>query len=462
MTDHHARRHLRVLLVEDSSDDEELLRRELVRSGFELEMVRVQTESEMAAAIDAQTWDIVLADYSLPQFDAPAALRVLQERELEIPLLIVSGSVAEGTAVSTLEAGAHDFISKGNWARLRPAIERELRDATERASGRRAEALWKESDERFATAFEFSPNAMAVLDEHGRFLEVNAAFVQLTGYEREEAMGKSSSELGLVDPRAARGGAPAQTNPKRWREEEVTIRTRTGALRTGIRSVALVKFDRQRCILVSFADITLRKAAELALAESHRELGEAYETTLTGWARALELRDAETQGHSARVTDLTVRMARAAGMDDAQLLHVRRGALLHDIGKMAIPDAILLKPGPLSEEEWQTMRRHPQYAYDMLLPITFLASALSIPLCHHERWDGTGYPRGLHGEDIPIEARLFAVVDVWDALSSVRPYKDAWPQDRVLAHIRQLSGSHFDPAAVVLFEQSIQQLTAAA
>ncbi|MBI4316523.1 MAG: HD-GYP domain-containing protein, partial [Chloroflexi bacterium] len=129
----------------------------------------------------------------------------------------------------------------------------------------------------------------------------------------------------------------------------------------------------------------------------------------------------------------------------------RRGALLHDIGKMGVPDSILLKPGPLTDEEWVIMRLHPQLAYDMLSPINYLRSALDIPYCHHEKWDGTGYPRGLKGEQIPLAARPFAVVDVWDALRSDRPYRAAWPEEKVIEHIKAGSGSHFDPQVVEAF-----------
>jgi PAS domain S-box-containing protein len=188
-----------------------------------------------------------------------------------------------------------------------------------------------------------------------------------------------------------------------------------------------------------------------SMQRSHAELTHAYDTTLEGWARALELRDKETEGHSQRVTELTVRLARRMGLGEAQLAHIRRGALLHDIGKMGIPDSILLKPGPLTDEEWEVMRRHPRYAYDMLAPVAYLGPALDIPYAHHERWDGSGYPRGLKGEQIPLAARIFAVVDVWDALRFDRPYRAAWPAEQVRARIRELSGIHFDPQVVEAF-----------
>jgi putative nucleotidyltransferase with HDIG domain len=160
---------------------------------------------------------------------------------------------------------------------------------------------------------------------------------------------------------------------------------------------------------------------------------------------------AETEGHTQRVTEMTERLGAAVGLSSEELVHLRRGALLHDIGKMAVPDSVLYKPGPLTEAEWDIMRQHPQHAYDMLAPITFLRRALDIPYCHHEKWDGSGYPRGLRGDQIPLAARLFAVADVYDALRSDRPYRPAWPEDRVLEHIANLSGTHFEPRVAELF-----------
>ncbi len=187
------------------------------------------------------------------------------------------------------------------------------------------------------------------------------------------------------------------------------------------------------------------------LQRSNANLMLAYDSTLEGWSRALDLRDHETEGHSQRVTEMTLRLAAAFGMEENDLMHLRRGALLHDIGKMGVPDSILLKPGPLTDAEWEIMRRHPRYAYEMLLPVAYLHPALDIPYCHHEKWDGTGYPRGLKGEEIPLTARLFAIVDVWDALCSDRPYRAAWSPDKARAYILEQSGKHFEPRVVEAF-----------
>ena len=188
-----------------------------------------------------------------------------------------------------------------------------------------------------------------------------------------------------------------------------------------------------------------------SLTRSNVELKLAYNDTIEGWSRALDLRDKETEGHTLRVADKTLILARSFGLSEDELAYIRWGGLLHDIGKMGVPDGILLKPGPLTDEEWVVMKKHPSMAYKMLSPIRYLRHALDIPYCHHEKWDGTGYPRGLKGEQIPLAARIFAVVDVWDALTSDRPYRKAWSEEKTIEHIKSGSGTHFDPQVVQTF-----------
>ena len=187
------------------------------------------------------------------------------------------------------------------------------------------------------------------------------------------------------------------------------------------------------------------------LQRSNTELSVAYDSTLEGWALAIDLRDHETHGHSVRVAEMTVRLARVLGVPQSDQIHIRRGALLHDIGKLGVPDAVLHKPGPLTDDEWVIMRKHPVHAHEMLSSIPFLRPAIDIPRFHHEKWDGTGYPEGLAGTSIPLAARIFAVVDVWDALGSDRPYRKAWDREKILNHIQGLAGTHFDPQVVDAF-----------
>jgi PAS domain S-box-containing protein/putative nucleotidyltransferase with HDIG domain len=193
------------------------------------------------------------------------------------------------------------------------------------------------------------------------------------------------------------------------------------------------------------------------LQRSNEELLQAYDSTLEGWVHALDLRDKETEGHSKRVAEITIKMATRMGARPGDMEHFRRGALLHDIGKMGVPDAILLKPGPLTEEEWVIMRKHPQFAAMLLKPIGYLRRAVDIPLYHHERWDGSGYPDGLKGTDIPLAARIFAIIDVWDALTSHRPYRQAWPVENARKYIQEQAGRQFDPQVVTEFIKMLDE-----
>jgi len=197
------------------------------------------------------------------------------------------------------------------------------------------------------------------------------------------------------------------------------------------------------------------RGAHEALSAKHAELEVAYDSTIEGWGKALALRDKETEDHTLRVTELTLHTARIYGMRDEELVHVRRGALLHDIGKMGVPDTILLKEEALTPGEEEIMHNHSQDAFNILKQIAYLRPALNIPYCHHEKWDGSGYPRGLKGEEIPIAARIFALADIWDALISERRYHKAWPREKVVEYIRSQAGKHFDPNLVDLFLANI-------
>ena len=191
------------------------------------------------------------------------------------------------------------------------------------------------------------------------------------------------------------------------------------------------------------------------LQKSNLELSLAYDATIEGWSHAMDLRDRETEGHTLRVTKMSMDLAEKLGFSEKELVHMHRGALLHDIGKLGVPDQILLKPDKLTEGEWEIMRQHPTYAFEMLIPIAYLRPALDIPYCHHENWDGSGYPRGLRGEQIPLSARIFAVIDVWDAITSDRPYRLAWTEEKALEYIKEQAGKRFDPHIVDVFLNTI-------
>lgn len=211
-------------------------------------------------------------------------------------------------------------------------------------------------------------------------------------------------------------------------------------------------------LVVNMTQETIRKIrkSEEETRKANKALTRAYDSTIEGWGKALELRDEETEGHTQRVTEMTLLLCRALCLDDEQCLQARRGALLHDIGKMAISDSILLKTGSFTPEERQIMQKHPAYAYQMLSRIGYLYPALDIPYCHHEKWDGTGYPRGLRGDEIPLVARIFAVADIWDALTHERRYHHAWSADKAREHIKSLAGTHLDPHVVEKFLEIVR------
>ena len=315
--------HLVILVLDDNPSDAELMIHAIRKAGFFVHSTRVETEVDFRRLLDYSI-DLILIDNRLPAMNALRAMEIIHESQIDVPAVIVSGTLDEAEARALLDMGAWDYVMKDRLFRLGMVVKKSL-----------------EMRMRFSTL--------------KRATEIEALLIELTN---------------------------------------------------------------------------------------------AYDETIAGWARALDLRDKETEGHSQRVTENTVRLARAMGISEREIVHVRRGALLHDIGKVGIPDSILLKPGPLTAEEFDVMQRHPQYAYELLYPIAHLRPALDIPYCHHEKWDGTGYPRGLKGEAIPLCARLFSIVDVWDALTNERPYRDAWEKSKAALYIRGVAGHMFDPDIV--------------
>ncbi len=618
------KKNLRVLIVEDLEDDALLMIRELERGGYAVESSRVETPQAMTEALESRDWDAVLSDHSMPKFNAPQALALLKERGVDLPFILVSGSIGEDQAVAIMKAGAGDYLRKENLSRLLPVVEREIREAEIRRARLETEEALRKSEALYRTLIETSPDAIVVTDLETRIRMTNPQALRLLGVpsfadlegirwmdsfaplqsdsvqhvletlRRTERV--DAAEL-LLSPRgrppfpaelsgsllASNRGRPdsmlfvlrdissrknAEQQIRMQLERLAALRTidaaitasvdlrvtlmvlldeLTSQLRVDAADVLLLHSNSQtlRCIayrgfrfgrlkelplyinrgnpgraaldrrmlvlpewnlrdedperagilaaegfssyiaapLIARGQVkgvleifqrsrldpdpgwiscleTMAEQAAIAidnamlfedLQRTNIELTLAYDATIEGWSRALDLRDHATEGHAQRVTEATLRLARASGMPEEDLVHARRGSLLHDIGKMAIPDGILLKPGPLNEPEWEAMRRHPVSAFEWLAPIPFLRPSLDIPYCHHERWDGTGYPRRLKGEQIPLAARIFAVIDNWDALRSNRPYREAWPDERVKTHLKSLAGTYFDASILQTF-----------
>ena len=304
---------------------------------------------------------------------------------------------------------------------------------------------------------------VVVLDAHGRVVEINKTAQRILKLEEINIIG-SPVELVLKEwP----GILEKFDRPENMSSEEYILNDGK-YFHYDVRSTLIrdEKGDYMGRVFVA-RDVTpyaqlqwqlksLNESLEERVAEKTRELTESYETTLEGWAKALELRDKETEGHSRRVVEKTLQLARILGVSENDIVHMRRGVILHDIGKMAIPDDILRKVGELTAEDWQIIKKHPKAAYELLKDIPYLKGAIDIPYCHHEHWDGSGYPRGLKGEEIPLAARIFTVVDVWDALLSDRSYSKAWPQEEVIRYIQENTGKIFDPVVVKAFLELVE------
>jgi putative nucleotidyltransferase with HDIG domain len=655
--------YLRILLIEDSEDDANLVLREIQRGGYQIEWERVETAEAMESALTRRTWDLIICDFSLPRFSAPHALGLLKKTNIDLPFIIVSGTIGEESAVNALKAGAHDFIIKGNFARLLPALERELNDATirreRRERERELEAIALVSA-KLRTAKTFEEMLTRLLEQTITLVEAEAGSIWLYDPVNEvielrmqrgwnDEFSGSTFKLGHgipglvvqrgqaivarefyqeesvpeedrrhIPPGIGGAGVPLHTEDSivgvmfinvtlpreltmgevrilnalaeiggnsihRMNLHEQTVKQleRLAALRSIDLAISSV-FDLQVTLTIVLHEVIKQlqvdaacvlliqsgssrleyvvgqgfytrniEASSLSIGEGnagravrerrvvgipdlvssegkfmraqlladegfvsyyavplitkgevkgvleifHRsrlnpdrewldffetlggqtaiaiensilfqdlqrtnfELKMAYDATIEGWSRALDLRDRETEGHTQRVTEMTLKLARKMGLSEERLILIRRGGLLHDIGKMGIPDYILHKPEELTQEEQDIMRQHPQLAYDMLEHIAYLRDALNIPHCHHEKWDGTGYPRGLSGTQIPIEARLFTIVDVWDAITTDRPYRKGWPRKKALKYIQEQSGTYFDPKLVDMFLEEMEE-----
>lgn len=444
-----------ILLIEDEDPHAELIQRAFEGRDSRVQIQRARSLAEARAKMLDHTPSLIIADWRLPDGES---MELLPDHHdpLAIPIILMTSYGNERIAVEALKSGALDYVVKSPEAMLdMPHLaERALEQWEARAERARMQEALQESESQFRLLAENASDMIARLTTGGQVLYMSPACKTILGYTPEELTGTNSFDLihekdRRFIQRLFRNGNYSATHTIAYQAQH-----RDGHyvwLESSARAVLDPKTQSVFEIQTASRDITERKVAEKALQAAHHDLQEAYDRTIEGWVRALDLRDRETEGHTQRVTELTVRVAKELGFSNEELVHIRRGALLHDMGKMAIPDEILQKPGPLSELEWQEMRQHPQYAHDMLSPIAYLHPALVIPFCHHERWNGSGYPRGLRGEEIPLAARLFSIVDVWDALCSDRPYRKKLPPGEVSNYLREKSGHLFDPKLVEVF-----------
>lgn len=443
---------IHILLIEDDPAHAELIGRAFEERGNGARLTVANTILEARAHLNSFKPTLIIADWRLPDGDSKM---VLDEQGLvKIPVIIMTSYGSEQNAVEVMKSGALDYIIKSSESMM------DMPHIAERAIEQwQIQTTLAERDRQFRLLAENSSDMISRHDTEGVFLYVSPASRTIVGYEPEELIDRDVLSLVHPDDREELSKLLSSTT---WNNPTAAIPYR--ALHKNgdyiwLETTARIIYDQNHQMVeiqASSRDITERKQAQVALQRAHADLQEAYDKTIEGWVLALDLRDRETEGHTQRVTEMTIKLARELDCTEEEIIHIRRGALLHDMGKMGIPDEILQKPGPLTNEEWEIMRKHPNYAYQMLSKISYLHQALIIPYYHHERWDGSGYPHKLKGEEIPLFARLFAVVDVWDALSSDRPYRKQMHPKDVVEYLERESGRLFDPQIVEKFLKLIQ------
>jgi PAS domain S-box-containing protein/putative nucleotidyltransferase with HDIG domain len=440
---------IRVLIVDDSEDDGLLLVRNLKNGGFSPSYEQVDTAEAMSKALDEQTWDVILCDNSMPTFDAASALELYKDKRLDLPFIIVSGTIADETAVAAMKAGAHDYIMKGNLARLSSAIDRELREAKNRQERKITEIQLRKSEEKYRTLFEDSSDAIYLNNRDGELIDFNLSTLELFGYSREEMLGINTKSV-FVNPDKYERLQDEIAQKGSVREFKAKLRKKDGTemdclITSTVRQAKdKSKLGYQGMIRDISELVSSRKQIEKTLSDLRKALG----GTIEAMALTVETRDPYTAGHQRRVSNLARGIATEMGVSKEQIQGVRMAGVIHDIGKISVPGEILSKPGNISQNELGIIKEHPQVGYNILKTVDFPWPIAQIVLQHHERMDGSGYPNGISGENILLEARILAVADVVEAMASHRPYRAALGINLALNEISKNRGSSYDSIVV--------------
>lgn len=435
---------LRLLLVEDSDDDAELLLRQVRRGGFDPRPRRVLDEPGLGAALAADDWDAAILDYSLPSFNALAALAVFAELRPELPIVVVSGVVGDDQAVQTLRAGAYDYVLKDNLTRLVPAIRRGLREAAAQRAHRQVAAARDESERRYRLLFERSVAGVMEMLPDGTIVGANPAMaVMLACSGPDELVGRSCADLYWDDAERLRLLA-AVREAGAVSGRQLRLRRFDGRELWLLADIVLVEHDDGHLSLFAVAlDMSELRATQDSLATSLTRLRSTFEETVECLASLTELRDPYTAGHQRRVAQLAQAIGTRLELPDEVIEGTRVAGALHDVGKIHVPAEILAKPGRLSDVEMAIIRTHPTTGWEILRSVSFPWPVAEIVLQHHERLDGSGYPRGLSGDEIRVEAGILAVADIVEAMSSHRPYRAAHGVERTLAHVAGQAGKAY-------------------
>ena len=442
----------KILIADDNPSIREYLNGLLMNDDFEL--VFAEDGAQAFELVQSTYPDLILLDVMMPKMNGVEVCRLIRQdpRLAEMPIIMITALDDRNSRLQGLQAGADDFISK-------PFDAQELLARINTITRLNRYRRLNEERAKFEQLVKFSPDGILILNSEGDILMANPAFKRMASAASEEVQNQRIENF--LDPTDVVQVHLKLAEMFSGRLEtlrlESTLRHSKG---TGIPvevHTSLTQWEDGQAAQLIMHDITNRKQSEKKLHQAHEELKAAYNATIEGWAQTLELRDIETAGHSRRVTDYAMKLAQQMGFTGEALNDFYRGATLHDIGKIGIPDSILLKPDRLTETEMNLMRQHTQYAFKVLSNVGFSGPVVDIPHYHHEKWDGSGYPEGLKGEEIPLAARVFAIVDVWDALSSDRPYRPAWTNEKVLDYLWEESGKHFDPEVVKTFLELLQK-----
>ena len=451
---------MRVLIIEDSEDDALLEIRTLEKSGCKAVFVRVETAAAMKSALKDRDWDLILCDYSLPQFNAFEALAILKKTECDIPFIIVSGKIGEETAVEAMKMGAHDYIMKDRLARLVPAVARELKDARSRSKRREAEKDLLQAEQRYRSIFENAHEGIYRSSPQGRFIMANPAMAQMLGYDSPEELMACITDIAsqlYVNHEERDKLRQAVEKEGFVRNYEVRFHRRDGRMVWLSVTMHAVRDEKGEVLYYEgiAVNVTERK-------ESADRTRKALGATVQAIAVMVETRDPYTAGHQRRVADLARCMAAEMNLTSEQIDGVRMAGIVHDLGKISVPAEILSKPTKLTDIEFSLIKTHAQSGYDILKDIDFPWPVARMILEHHERMDGSGYPNAATGETLLIESRILTVADVVEAMASHRPYRPSLGLDAALDEMSRNRGILYDPevvdACLRLFNEKQYQL----
>lgn len=435
---------LHVLIVEDMENDAMLLIRQLKKDGYLPEYKRVETAPEMEKALAERQWDIVLCDYKLPKFSGIKAIELLKETNKNIPVIVISGTIGEETAVECMKAGAHDYFMKGKLSRLAPAIERELKEAETRKKQKAAENALRESEEKYREMIDFLPIAIFEIDTTGALISFNKYSLDLFGYSQEE-YNKNMNALQFFAPgeenKFAENMKKVIGGTSIPGQEYLFLRKNSSTFPGLIYASSIIKENKIIGVRGAIIDITERK-------QNFEKIRKALDATVRAMAATVETRDPYTAGHQQRVAHLAQAIAAEMKLDEEQIEGIRIAGLIHDIGKIAVPAEILTKPGKLTPLEYNLVKIHPQSGYDILKDIDFPWPVADAVFQHHERLDGSGYPQGIKSDSIILQARILAVADVVEAIASHRPYRPARGIEAAIEEIYKNSAILYDKDVV--------------